>query len=248
MANDSDGMEQIIEYFQVACYAELAEYIQQLSNANELEEILNLLDTHHIRRIVRNSVKSQAKLIGSFYEHLSVENQSIEKTSSTLNTGHIKTRKEAEKILNSNFTWLDSRLKNIDDKMKQFRSKLRRWSEDASNESFESGMVGGIIGALLLGPVGAFAGSFLGSSMNSGPAASEFQREYEGIVVDFNHLLNEVKESLDECLEMSGDLFGQVAVKFSSGESERSRSLPERDPGALPGQKRWFNRLLPWGK
>jgi hypothetical protein len=62
--------------------------------------------------------------------------------------------------------------------------------------------------------------------------------------VDYNHFLNEVKESLDECLEsldecfeMSGDLFGQVATKFSSSNAPR-----------LPSQKTLLDRLLPWRK
>jgi hypothetical protein len=217
----SDSLEKIDEYFQVACYTELAEYVQQLSSADELNDLLNLLDTHQIRRIVRNSIKNQAKLIGSFYEHLAMETQGGKSSSSTFNTGHIESRKEAEEMLNSNFAWLETRLSSIDTKLTRFRAALRAWIETSSNEAYEAGLLGSILGGLLLGPVGAFAGAVLGSG-SSGPAGSEFKREFENLIIDYNHLLNEVKESLDECFEMSGDLFSQVATKFSSSNFSKS--------------------------
>jgi hypothetical protein len=140
--------------------------LQQLSSADEINDLLNLLDTHQIWRIVRNSIKNQAKLIGSFYEHLAMETQSNKGSSSTFNTGHIASRKEAEEMLNSNFVWLEARLSGIDTKLTRFRTALRAWIETASNESYEAGLLGSILGGLLLGPVGAFAGAVLGSSGN----------------------------------------------------------------------------------
>lgn len=233
----SEDLEKVDELFQVACYAELAEYIQQLGNVDELNDLLNLLDTHQVRRIVRNSIKNQAKLIGSLYEHLAREVQSGKNTSSIFNNGHITTRKEAEETLSSNFTWLESRLASIDVKLSRFRAALRAWLETSSNESYETGLLGSIVGGLLLGPVGAFFGAAIGTSAgNYGPAGSEFKREFDNLIVDYNHLLNEVKESLDECFEMSGDLLGQVVTKFSSSDSSKK----------LPNQKTWISRLLPW--
>jgi hypothetical protein len=237
----SNSLEEIIEYFQIACYAELAEYMQQLSSADELDDLLNLLDTHQIRRIVRNSIKNQAKLIGSFHEQVAIEQQSSS-SSSIFNTSHISGKKEAEEMLNANFTWLEKRLAGIDTKLTRFRAALRAWIDTSSNEVYESGLLGGIIGGLLLGPVGAFAGAWIGSSTSSGSAGSEFKREFDNLLIDYNHLLNEVKESLDECYEMSGELFSQILAKFALHEASK---LSEQK--ALPSSRKTFmSRLLPW--
>lgn len=231
--------ETIVEYLQVACYAELAEYWGRFQNINEFNDLLNLLDSDQIRRIVRNSIKNQSNLISSYYQYLATQTQSNQSSSSILNTAHITTRKEAEEILSSNFTWLEGRLLRIDTKITRFRASLRNWIQTSSNESYEAALVGGFIGSLLLGPVGAFAGAWIGAS-GSGSASSEFEREFENLLIDYNNLLNEVKESLDMSFNMSGELFSQVAIRFSTNNSSNSSRLPNR--------KTLIDRLLPWKK
>jgi hypothetical protein len=229
--------EEVVNYFELACYQDLSLYIQQCSQVEELNDILNLINTHEIRRIVKNSIKNQVKLISLQYEYLAKEVQANNSSPSIFNTELIKTRKEAEELLSSNFNWLDKRLASVDNKIAHFRTALREWIETYQNESYESSLVWGFLGGIVLGPIGSFAGAVIGGAMNSGPAGTEFEREYNNLIVDYNHLLNEVKESLDDSLELSLELFGQVNQKFQASNSNQ-----------LSGQRTLLDRLLPWRK
>lgn len=230
--------EKTVEYFQLACYGEFVQYLQLLSNFQELNDVLNLMNTHEIRRIVKNSIKNQVQLISIFYESLAEDTQSYKNSSSIFNTELIKTRKEAEELLNANFVWLDKRLPSIDAKMLHFRTALREWLKTSQNESYESSLLWGTLGAMFAGPIGGLVGAMFGDSINSGPAGSEFEREYNNLIVDYNHLLNEVKESLDECFNLSLELFLQVSQNFQAIQS--NQQLPER--------KTLLAQIFPWMK
>lgn len=234
---EKTNSEQTFEYFQLACYGEFAQYLQSLSNCQELNDILNLINTHEVRRIVKNSIIIQAKLISILHESLTEEIQTDKNPSSIFNTELIKTRKEAEELLNANFAWLDQRLSSIDAKMVHFRAALREWLETSQNESYESTLLWTTLGSLFAGPIAGFIAGAVAGSIKSGPAGTEFEREYNNLIVDYNHLLNEVKESLDECLNLSLELFIQVSQRFQAIEAAR-----------LPAQKTLLDRLLSWGK
>jgi hypothetical protein len=235
---EKTDVEKTVEYFQLACYGELAQYLQVLSNCQELNDVLNLMNTHEIRRIIKNSIKNQVQLISILYESLTEETRIDKNSSSIFNTELIKTRKEAEELLNANFVWLDKRLPSIDSKILHFRTALREWLKTSQDESYESSLLWGTLGAMFIGPIGGLVGAMFGESINSGPAGSEFEREYNNLIVDYNHLLNEVKESLDECLNLSLELFIQVSQNSQAIQS--TQQLPER--------KTLLAQILPWIK
>lgn len=230
--------EKTVEYFQLACYGEFAQYLQILSNCQELNDVLNLMNTHEIRRIVKNSTKNQVQLISILYESLEEETRINKNSSSIFNTELIKTRKEAEELLNANFVWLDKRLSSIDAKMVHFRTALREWLKTSQDESYENSLLWSALGTMFIGPIAGLVAGVVAGSINSGPAGSEFEREYNSLLLDYNHLLNEVKESLDECLNLSLELFIQVSQNFQAIQS--TQQLPER--------KTLLAQILPWIK
>jgi hypothetical protein len=199
----------IAAMFNRACYGEIGPHLDACQQAQDPAHIQAMLEPHHYRRFAENALQSLAALtydlMGYIYE------------SSTQAGG--RDHPEVQE-LQPHFSFLHeirSRLGNCGGAFFQtlghyeqllmgFRYKQQQAGVRAENQGLGWSILGGIVGGLLLGPLGGIAAACGSAYFGGSLIDSELQRDTEQLNLAFSAMLGEYDNLMNELRGMCGQM------------------------------------------
>lgn len=197
MSNNNDEFDINDLFIQTAFGEDLRNFYQQWQDAETIDQCLNIISSPSLTSYARTSVTGLVELVETLIIQINEENNSMGKFNPHQCYTELKT------CLESNLSWLYPELRSVKSKIPQIRKLIERWQEDESSEAFGAGALGGIIGASILGPVGAIVGGAIGGALSSSDLEGDVKADFQALLDEYSDILCRLATCIEENVNIS---------------------------------------------
>lgn len=215
------SIEEFHNYFYQAMLSEFIQYTEVLSQVDNVDNLLDLINPYYIRQIISNSSINAINIVEQMLGN-------IDKKYLVKDFNLFKIRQELKRSLELNTKNIDAKLNSYDSKFRNCISSIIKYKQDFQKKAFESSFTGATVGSVF-GPFGSFLGGMLGGATAYSPLQEQTEQEFKLLLMEYQSILNDTQRCLNQSFEESW-LF--LLSQFKEVENNNSKNLLEADRSA----------------
>ncbi len=155
-------------------------HVNKLQAQTDVQQILAMIHPDNFRQFVNNAINNVVKIIeDELKEH-----------------GKPFDKKEVVAFLMSEGNYFRSYFDVFSNEYSQFQLQLSAHDKNVQKGSSNAGMVGGIIGCMVLGPLGAFLGGAIAGGVTGYQAKEELKQKYDHLINSYSQLCDHLNQFL----------------------------------------------------
>lgn len=207
MNNSESSLDVVI---QEASFSELNHLIDLYQRTENIVDCLPLMQPSTLRQIVINAADELSGttlgIIDNIYEDFIEENPNIS-VSNFRPT--LRMEEQIKDMIFGNTQFLEREINHYESRYESVVNQMQSIDSEVENNSYYAGMAGGVIGAALLGPLGAVAGGMAAGWFVGDSAGNNLQEEIGKLCEHFGDVIEKVNSHLEDMANRSIDLMVQ---------------------------------------